>query len=297
MAQTETTATETTATETTATDNTANDDNAQDDNTNVEEKKEEKKEEQQQNDDDNNKKKESTEGSWLALESNPGPLNKFARRMGLPDAYAFCDIWGLDDDLLAFVPQPVLAVMFLFPSSKGIKEYKLKQQEEYTQTPQKLNNDLFYLYQHDDIGNACGTIAMIHALTNNHGTGFTLKQSALTRFMESTSKMDWTERGWALLKAKDIQEVSEETASNKDDNQTKAPSKNDKVNAHFIAFIRKNDELYELDGRKKFPINHGKTSQQTFLKNVAKVVKDKFMKQDANNVNFNLMALAPKQEW
>ena len=117
---------------------------AADDNTN---KKEEKKEESN----DSNKKEKIEEGRWLALESNPGPLNKFAKRMGLPDEYAFCDIWGLDDDLLAFVPQPVLAVMFLFPSSKGIKEYKLKQQEELTKNPQKINEKLFYLYQHDEL--------------------------------------------------------------------------------------------------------------------------------------------------
>ena len=107
---------------------------------------EEKKEEAQDKD-----KKDIEEGNWLALESNPGPLNKFAARMGLPSDFAFCDIYGLDPELLQFVPQPVLAVVLLFPSSKGIKEYKMKQQEELTKNPQKLNKDLFYLYQHDKL--------------------------------------------------------------------------------------------------------------------------------------------------
>merc|ERR1712228_630491 len=245
----------------------------------------------------NAEKKKIEEGNWLALESNPGPLNKFAKRMGLPDGYEFCDIFGLDAELLAFVPKPCLAVMLLFPSSKGIKDYKQKQQEELTKNPQKIDDDLFYLYQHDDIGNACGTIAMIHALSNNHiSKNFALEDGVLSKFMTTTSKMDWTDRGWALLKAKDIQEGSEDAANDEEDNQTAAPSKDDKVNAHFIAFIRKNGVLWELDGRKKFPVSHGKTNGGSFLKDVAKVVKDGFMAQDPNNVNFNLMALAPKQQ-
>ena len=93
---------------------------------------------------------EKMRGNWLALESNPGPLNKFATRMGLPGDYAFCDIYGLDAELLQFVPQPVLAVMLLFPSSVKIKEFKAKQMDELTKSPQKMNDDLFYLYQHDE---------------------------------------------------------------------------------------------------------------------------------------------------
>ena len=114
-----------------------------------EEPKQDKVEEKTEESNDKDKK-EIERGNWLALESNPGPLNKFAARMGLPDNFAFCDIYGLDPDLLSFVPQPVLAVMLLFPSSKGIREYKQKQQEELTKNPQDIDKDLFYLYQHDE---------------------------------------------------------------------------------------------------------------------------------------------------
>ena len=33
------------------------------------------------------------------------------RRLGLPFDYAFSEVMGFDEDLLAFVPQPVVAVL------------------------------------------------------------------------------------------------------------------------------------------------------------------------------------------
>jgi ubiquitin carboxyl-terminal hydrolase L3 len=37
----------------------------------------------------------------------------------------FCDVYGLDDDLLAMVPQPVLAVIFLYPLTSQVIEFPL----------------------------------------------------------------------------------------------------------------------------------------------------------------------------
>lgn len=33
----------------------------------------------------------------------------------------FCDVYGLDDELLAMVPQPVLAVIFLYPLTSKVR--------------------------------------------------------------------------------------------------------------------------------------------------------------------------------
>lgn len=37
------------------------------------------------------------------------------------------------------------------------------------------------------------------------------------------------------------------------------------ANHHFVALVNKNDEIFELDGRKEMPISHGPTTEDTFL--------------------------------
>ncbi len=48
--------------------------------------------------------------------------------------------------------------------------------------------------------------------------------------------------------------------------------------------------LYELDGRKKFPINHGPTSHETLLSDACKVIK-MFMDRDPGEISFTIVAL------
>lgn len=76
--------------------------------------------------------------------------------------------------------------------------------------------------------------------------------------------------------------------------QTGVPNIEDKVNHHFIAFIEKNGILYELDGRKSFPITHGSTSAETLLNDASKVCKE-FMARDPEEVRFTVIALTATQ--
>ena len=65
------------------------------------------------------------------------------------------------------------------------------------------------------------------------------------------------------------------------------------TNNHFIAFVNVEDHLYELDGRKKFPINHGATTRETFLGDACEAAH-RFIQREPENVNAGLIVLAPK---
>ena len=75
-----------------------------------------------------------------------------------------------------------------------------------------------------------------------------------------------------------------------EEGQTSAPEANADINYHFVALVEKNGVLYELDGRKDKPRSHGKTSDQTFLSDAARVCRQ-FMARDPNNLNFTVVAL------
>lgn len=91
------------------------------------------------------------------MESNPEVMNQFISKLGIEDGWEFVDVYGLDPELLAMVPKPVLAVMVLYPLSKKTEAQPLGE-------PVK-NTSLMFIKQ--TIGNACGTVALLHAVTNN----------------------------------------------------------------------------------------------------------------------------------
>lgn len=59
---------------------------------------------------------------------------------------------------------------------------------------------------------------------------------------------------------------------------------------HFVAFVQKEGCLYELDGRKAFPINLGPSSEETFLHDAASACHS-YMTRNPENVNFTIVAV------
>ena len=191
------------------------------------------------------------------------------------------------------VPQPCVALCLLFPStriSKAHREAMRAQQPKDGPPP-----PVFFLQQHDDMGNACGTIAAVHAVANAAASGhFALQDGALHGFLEKAGPLSIPERGMALHHASEMQELSDATAAS---GQTEGAGTDDAQGQHFITFVPFAGQLYELDGRTfdeqgvAFPVCHGPTSDATFLLDAAKVIREEFMARDPTSINFNVTAL------
>ncbi|KAL0215834.1 hypothetical protein P9112_008018 [Eukaryota sp. TZLM1-RC] len=226
--------------------------------------------------------------SWIPLESNPSVLTSFAQRLGLPSQYQFEDIFGLDDELLAMVPQPVKAAIFLFPITDKIEQYN-KEEEEQLSTVAP-NNDLFFAIQ--DIPNACGTYAIIHAVLNNSDIVEQLPaESWFAKFLSETTDKSPHERAVYLNEDQTLAKFHQESGES---GQTTPPSqeqlKNEPVYLHFITFVNVNGRMYEFDGRKSRPVPHGETTEESFLKDVAKIAKE-FIER-TNSLELSMVSLS-----
>lgn len=64
------------------------------------------------------------------------------------------------------------------------------------------------------------------------------------------------------------------------------------MNEHFVAFVKRDGYLVELDGRKSQPIIHDKLSDDAqFLKYAACVIRQNFMDKDPEELRFSIIAV------
>lgn len=69
-----------------------------------------------------------------------------------------------------------------------------------------------------------------------------------------------------------------------------APTLN--ARSHFVCYVNKDGNLWELDGRRATPINKGKMESDNLGIEVSKVIK-KYIEMDDGEIKFSVMALAP----
>lgn len=223
---------------------------------------------------------------WLPLESNPDVMNKYIQNLGVDtSSWQYFDVYGLDPSLLAMVPRPACSLLLLFPITENYEKFCIEEEKRLTENPQKNSENLYFTEQ--TVGNACGTVGIIHSVANNRDS-VKLNEGHLKNFLDATKNLNPKERAKKLETDTGISQCHEDSAQ---EGQTEVPSIDEKINLHFIAFVHKDGDLYELDGRKSFPIKHGSTTTDTFLEDTANVCK-KFMKRDPALIQFNMVALA-----
>lgn len=223
---------------------------------------------------------------WLPLEANPEVMTKFLYSLGMRPTWQCGDVYGMEPELLSMVPRPVCAILLLFPLTEKYDAFKQEEEQRLKAGKHEVPSDVYFIKQ--TIGNACGTIGLIHAAANNLEHLEFDPDSPLKKFLEKTSKMSPEEKAVCLENDESIRITHESSAQ---EGQSEAPSIDEKVNLHFIALVNVGGQLYELDGRKPFPIDHGKTSVDSFLEDAIEVCKT-FMARDPEEVRFTVIALS-----
>ncbi|XP_050669418.1 ubiquitin carboxyl-terminal hydrolase-like [Leptidea sinapis] len=220
----------------------------------------------------------------LPLESNPDVMNKYLQKLGVSDKWKMVDVLGLEDDALEWVPQPVLAVLLLFPLSENYEEYRVNEENEVKSKGQNVPNDVFHLKQ--VLSNICGTVALVHSVANNVQQ-IDIDEGPLKKYLNDAEGLDAAAKGALLENSTAFLDVYKDLTGSVDGDAGE-------TNNHFVTFVHKNGMLVELDGRKSFPIIHGKTTSKNFLKDAAKICRS-FIDREPDNIGFNVVALVPAE--
>mmetsp|Transcript_51963 Transcript_51963/g.52946 ORF Transcript_51963/g.52946 Transcript_51963/m.52946 type:complete len:188 (+) Transcript_51963:190-753(+) len=184
------------------------------------------------------------------------------------------------------ITQPVTAVLMLYP----LTEKQTSNTEDDIVATSEMQDKVWFTKQR--IGNACGTIGLLHSLLNAPEPRLFQKNSWLENFMKDCPiTLDPIAKAERLEQDSDIEKMHDEATSS-EANATDRGNSEEEVLTHFIALVNVDNKLYELDGRKKGPIYHGPTNQASLLRDACDVVK-KFMAKDPTEMRFTMTALAP----
>lgn len=162
--------------------------------------------------------------------------------MGLPSNWGFSELFGFDEDLLGFVPQPVIAVIVNYEPLK-LKEDKARG---------SLDTEIqYYMKQTGTLDNACGVIACLHSIYNNLGLIALDKDKTLHKYLTAVEQKTPAERATILEGFTEFQEQHKAFASQ---GQSNLAESQDDVKHHYVAFvINGKGQLVELDGTKNGP--------------------------------------------
>lgn len=227
--------------------------------------------------------------AWKPLESNSEALTKYMASLGVSEEFQLVDVFSLDEEFLAFIPQPCVAVIFLFPLTPQ-HEYDRKKLLEAPYDPTLDIKDAFFIRQ--TIKNACGTIALLHAILNNLDCiDLALGEGVLKELHKDLEPLSPEERAKKLEQDSSLAKCHAEFA---EQGQTAPVSEESELNLHFTTFVSINGDLVELDGRHPYPKKVGACpTKLELLTSCAKHFKQLIQDMQGES-DFSILALVKK---
>jgi ubiquitin carboxyl-terminal hydrolase L3 len=204
-------------------------------------------------------------------------MSALVHKLGLSEKLAFHDVFSIDEpELLAFVPRPAHALLLVFPVSETYEQFRVQEDKDRLEYQGHGPEEEVVWYK-QTIGNACGLIGLLHGVSNgtarsNIGrlhvlsemvstrplTPYAAPDSNLAKLLNDAIPLKPVERADLLYDSEALESAHQAAATGGD---TSAPAADDNVDLHYVCFVKsQNNNLWELDGRRKGPLNRGKLS-------------------------------------
>ncbi|XP_039763876.1 ubiquitin carboxyl-terminal hydrolase isozyme L5 [Pararge aegeria] len=219
-------------------------------------------------------------GNWCLIESDPGVFTELIKKFGVKGVQVE-EMWTIDDGIFDNL-RPVHGLIFLF---------KYLQHEEPSNAIVTDNRLEKIYFAKQVINNACATQAVVSLLLNcNHPDVYLGPE--LTKLKEFSMSFNPKMRGLTLSNSDTIRSahnsMSQPTLFEFD---PKLVTKEEDA-FHFIGYMPINGRLYELDGLRNGPIDHGPiAAEQDWLDVVRPIILKRIKTYLDDEIHFNLMAL------
>lgn len=183
-------------------------------------------------------------------------MTSLVHELGLSEKLAFHDVYSLDEpSLLDFLPRPAVALLLVFPVTNTYEKFR---REEDGPKPEYDGSgpDEPVIWFKQTIRNACGLIGLLHAVSNGSARDNVKPGSDLERLLQDATPLKPKERADLLYTSKSLENAHASAAAKGD---TAAPEAEASIDLHFVAFVKdpKTGNVWELDGRRKGPLNRG----------------------------------------
>ena len=273
---------------------------------------------------------------WLELESDPGTFSLLIEDFGCFGAQVD-EVYDLDQKFEG----PVYGFIFLFKwlndhhnrsstsrinygnGQSSSKQITINQSNDHQWSyvmDENIIRDMFFAKQM--ISNSCATHALISILLNCDHEELSLGPT-LNRLKEHTRVMDPESKGHAIGNVPELAKVHNSHASYSSLYARDRPSvrrgaqsfvirgnqrtnmqqqQNQPDTYHFVSYVPINDRLYELDGLKNYPIDHGPYDpKEGWTEKFRQVIKHRLFENNsasndgtmADDIRYNLMAVVP----
>lgn len=232
-------------------------------------------------------------------------MNALAKKLGLSDELTFYDVYSLDEpQLLAHIPRPVCALLVIVPPTPGWKK-QCEAEDAVLGDPASYYNggpagagDQPIIWFKQTIADACGSYGFLHCAINGAASKFILPGSILEQLRNDAIPLAKDERAQMLYDNKAFEEAHRSVAALGDTPEPSAGSA--EYNGHFVAFVKANGHLWELEGSREGPLDRGELGEdedvlspralELTMKRIIKLDRDA----GGEDLLFSCTALAPK---
>ncbi|RPB10546.1 cysteine proteinase [Morchella conica CCBAS932] len=231
--------------------------------------------------------------AFIPLECNPELMTTLVHNLGLTPTLAFHDVFSISEpELLAFVPRPALALLLVFPVSESYEKFRRDEDESRPEYNGKgEGEDPVWFKQ--TIRNACGMIGVLHAISNGAARDMIEADSPIGRLLAKALPLPPLDRAKVLEDSRELESAHKSAATQ---GSSVVPDAEADVDLHYVCFVKsKSNHLYELDGRRKGPLDRGFLGDDdVFSEKALKVVQDFIDREkESGRLDFSLVTLAP----